>query len=110
MRANSNLSFGMSGASSGSVRFLVGSRVPPGDGDFDLGLALLLAGLDLEREIAVRIHRDLVLAERQGQGAGADAVRDAAQRVGRFRRRCGALELELPAITHCASPAARPPG
>jgi hypothetical protein len=36
---------------------------PPRDRDLDLGLRSLPAGLDLQRELAVREHADLVVAQ-----------------------------------------------
>src|SRR5262245_21442481 len=84
-----------------SIVFVVVTRgALPGDGDLDLGLALLLAGLDLEREVAVGVDGDRLVAHRQRQRPSADPFGDAIQCVGRLGRRRHALELELTPVCH----------
>src|SRR6185295_1265706 len=92
------------------VRVRVERPTSPGNGNLDLRLALLFGRLDLEREIPVRIDGDLVLAQRHRECPLANAIGDAAQRLRDLGRRGGALELELPPLTHAALRRTRPPG
>src|SRR5262245_57719338 len=88
----------------GLVAARFGRPMAPGDPDLDPRLALLLDGLDLQREVAVRVHRDLVVAERDGQRPCADAIGEAAQQVRHLPGRRRALELELLPLHHCRPP------
>jgi hypothetical protein len=90
------------------VSFILALGLAPRDGDLDLGLSLLLARLDLQGKVAVGEDRDLLLADREREPAGANALGNARQRVRRLRRRGRPLELEFPTIPHDHLPSPSP--
>src|SRR5262249_40427567 len=102
MRANSKRSLPMFASSGVAVSVVVPGGLP-GDGGPALGPGPLLGGRRLRRKDSRAARPGSVAAARAGGGARGDAV----QGLRRLRRRGGALELELLAVTHRSTPSGR---